>query len=465
VRARELVGYQGLEFFRESALVLVQLLPSSSELPIARRNRSRLLAQFPLALDQPSEGGAAFPEALNLVLQRGELGCQRSRLLLRSGPAHPWIPSGVLTIPATRLHRVEKPVHTRGQAVAADLFRPLREHDKKRSQIALGQPEHQHADLAADRRPPAATAVRPAPGDEPCASTAKPPAVQLPNSVVATPEYRAFLGLNDPTTAQAACVGRRQQRADDLVSRAGSFVGVTSKVSIPSENSFGVHSNNLLWPGNDLYALLAKSDWPSRLRPGNVYANATAPYEGALRAAIVGSEGNLQPADVLYYALKVTNGSYPLAVLTAHNLLKQVAFEGRDAIDTKAGPKLLPKVIAELQAATAVVAKLGSLRCTPAKSRDKIGPWYHEFAVLSAGALVSPGTAGLVVFGEHLGKAAKTALTKVRNTLPAVLKKELDEHGPADFFKGEGGFDAEKYALDNVAADAAETFTISKLSR
>jgi hypothetical protein len=34
-----------------------------------------------------------------------------------------------------------------------------------------------------------------------------------------------------------------------------------------------------------------------------------------------------------------------------------------------------------------------------------------------------------------------------------------------DFFKGEGGFDAEKYALDNVAADAAETYTISKLSR
>ena len=300
---------------------------------------------------------------------------------------------------------------------------------------------------------------------KPCASTAKPPAAQLPNSVVATPEYRAFLGLNDPTTAQAACVGRRQQRANDLVSRAGSFVGVTSKVSIPSENSFGVHSNNLLWPGNDLYTLLAKSDWPSRLRPGNVYANATAPYEGALRAAIVGSEGNLQPADVLYYALKVTNGSYPLAVLTAHNLLKQVAFEGRDAIDTKAGPKLVPKAIAELQAATAVVAKLGSLRCTPAKSRDKIGPWYHEFAVLSAGALVSPGTAGLVVFGEHLGKAAKTAVTKVRNTLPAVLKKELDKHGPADFFKGEGGFDGEKYALDNIAADAAETFTISKLSR
>jgi hypothetical protein len=299
---------------------------------------------------------------------------------------------------------------------------------------------------------------------QPC-TTATTPVVAT--KVSDLPEYAVFLGLNDAATAQAACVERRQQRADDLVSRAASFVGVSNKATIPGETSFGRHSINILWPGNDLYNLLGPSNEPAGLaRGGNVYARATASYQEPLRAAILGSEGNLQPADVLYYALKVTNGSYPLAVLTAHNLLKEVGIQGRDVVNSTYGTKgPAPSAIANLQQSAALVGKLASLRCTPGKSHDKIGPWYHEFAALSAGALVTPATARLVVYGEHLGKATTTAINQLRSKLPASVQQALKTYGPEAFFKGEGGFDSEKFALDKIAAGAAGTMAITKLSR
>ena len=145
---------------------------------------------------------------------------------------------------------------------------------------------------------------------------------------------------------------------------------------------------------------------------------------------------------MLKLALEVTHGSYPLAVLTAHNLLKDIAIEGRDAIYNSnhgAGPAVAPSLLADLQDAAHFVGKLQSLRADPASSRDKIGPWYHTFAVLTAGALAAPGAALAVVQAEHGGKTL-------------------------NFFSGEGGFNSEKYQLDRLTASIAKVKAIAHLS-
>jgi hypothetical protein len=51
-----------------------------------------------------------------------------------------------------------------------------------------------------------------------------------------------------------------------------------------------------------------------------------ASYESALADRMIESPGGLMPADVMRMALDVTGGDYPLATLTAHNLLKELKY-------------------------------------------------------------------------------------------------------------------------------------------
>jgi hypothetical protein len=264
-------------------------------------------------------------------------------------------------------------------------------------------------------------------------------------TIQTTPEYRAFLGLKDPVTKGWDKVLAR--RCKKLIDRADAYRGATSEASIPGETLIGRHSPTLLWsPPSDLYVLLALNDPPRELFPtGNVYARATPVYEQALQKKILASRGNLQPADVLFYALRVTNGSYPLAVLTAHNLLKNATMLGRRVIFEvddrperfKANPELY---LGRLRPGAQIAAKLANLRRYPLLKKDKLGPWYHAFAILSAGALVTPQAAHAVTSAEHLGKLVRV-------------------------FKGEGGFDDEKYRSDRCFADAAVDSRLRSLSR
>src|SRR5207237_807342 len=83
----ELVADERLELLREPALVLVELLPRSRELPVARGDLARLLAKRPLALDELRERGAARLEPRELLLQRVEVRreCIRGPLRHRAG--------------------------------------------------------------------------------------------------------------------------------------------------------------------------------------------------------------------------------------------------------------------------------------------------------------------------------------------------------------------------------------------
>lgn len=274
----------------------------------------------------------------------------------------------------------------------------------------------------------------------PAGAKPKPSGSTALRNIETLPEYRVFYGLDDPPIPPATWVGRLAQRATDLVSRARTFPGVTRDAVIPGEQRTGKHSPRILNKKSDLRVLLQNSDPPKELvAAGNVYAAATRAAEAQLRAAILASEGSLAPADVLYYALKATNGSYPLAVLTAHNLLKNVTVVGREAVaqsrkERKDAPKVYAKnqdrYEAELRDSAAVAAKLASLRRTPPGGADKMGPWYHVFAVLTAGAVENPLWAQAVVLGEHGGKLG-------------------------NLFRSEGGFNAEKFAIDQAFAAMA----------
>ena len=296
--------------------------------------------------------------------------------------------------------------------------------------------------------------------------TAAPKAVRLVDS----PEYRTFLGLDDrPTPGWET---RVRVRSAELRRRAAAFPGATAAAEIPGEGRFGKHSPNLLYPGNDLFTLLAL-DFPSGVLAarGNVYAGATRESQKQLEQAILASGGGLQPADVLELALRATNGSYPLAVLAAHNLLKDATKLGRAAIQDAARLKpgrSAPAIetynrrqaaeLAELRRWTPLVAKLTSLRKNPAARPDKVGPWYHAFAVLTAGALAGPKTAQLVVWAEHGAKRSKDVVKQLQRALP----KSVIGDG---FFKGESGFDPEKHRLDQSIAEVARSPQLARLSR
>lgn len=304
-----------------------------------------------------------------------------------------------------------------------------------------------------------ATGLSPAPAAGP-----KPPFSSTPERLTLgdlrrAPEYRAFLGLDDariPGSFEWAkvIVGR----CSDLVGRATGFAGVTSAVEIPGETSSGQHSASVFGV-SDFHDLLDSSLPPSDLK-GNVFVAATKRSELALRAAIDGSEGNLAPADVLYLALRLeeTKGSYPLAVLTTLNLLKEVAFQGREAVTVasrlvRAKPRsaaaiakeheLFERQLAILRSQNKVVSKLVSLRQNPLLGQDKMGPWYHAFTILTVGALYrSPIPKGnATAFWEHFRKAIGA------------------------FGTSEAPFNPEKATLDFCFAQATDSEGLSKLSR
>jgi hypothetical protein len=272
-----------------------------------------------------------------------------------------------------------------------------------------------------------------------------------PKRIEDTAEYKTFLGICDADTVPT----RRgwgpwiQARARDFIQRASSFPGASSEGMLEGEDSFGLHSARLVHvPPSDYFTIFGTDQLPQDLwRAGNVFALATAAvYEGALRKAIVSGKGGLYPADVVELALKVTKGSYPLAVLTAHNLFKNITKLGRDEIKrAQQAPREFRtspiRFLRPLREHNEVVEKLASLRWKPSADMDKMGPWYHIFAVMSGGALNwSAGSARELVDLEHGAKKI-------------------------NFFQGEGGHDVIKHQIDHCFAFAAGERPLAKLSR
>jgi hypothetical protein len=130
-------------------------------------------------------------------------------------------------------------------------------------------------------------------------------------------------------------------------------------------------------------------------------------FESALANRVATSPGALMPNDLLKMALDVTNGDYPLAMLTAHNLLKELTYANRapnggvsallgwaaddrgtddDAINAS-HPGYDVRSPAQVQA---LIGKLSNLRdANDPTQADKMGPWYHLYGVLFVGSVTT----------------------------------------------------------------------------
>jgi hypothetical protein len=117
----------------------------------------------------------------------------------------------------------------------------------------------------------------------------------------------------------------------------------------------------------------------------------------------------LDPADVLRHALDAAHGNYRLATLTAHNFLKEIAYVGREEIDSinKANKPVdrnkWPAVWIGISPDLGNVArKLRGLRDSTVP--DKMGAWYHFFVPLAGEAWGSVESAERMTAVEHAAR-------------------------------------------------------------
>ncbi|MBX7131866.1 MAG: hypothetical protein K1X67_04215 [Fimbriimonadaceae bacterium] len=188
--------------------------------------------------------------------------------------------------------------------------------------------------------------------------------------------------------------------------------------------------------GRSLGYCLPYSDQPSDL-PKNPWVAITKVRDGSgksleekLFERLRGSQ-NLTPPEVLSLALDVTGNDYPLATLTAHNLLKEVAYAQASMVigwDAKAGPTAKS---ARVVKPDQVLDHLINLR--PRGDRffsDKDGPWYHIYGIFFVGAVAPPGTDRLLAESENALRTLKFWATqdetkKAINTASAAMGSAL----------------------------------------
>jgi len=122
----------------------------------------------------------------------------------------------------------------------------------------------------------------------------------------------------------------------------------------------------------------------------NPYVRITAPYMDKLKQRILASPNRLTPADVMREALEVTGGNYRLATLTAHNLFKNITYQGRRRSGYDRGRISAGRTNVKFPSEYGNFAdKLVNLRPTPQTGvgrTDKMGIWYHSFVPMSIAA-------------------------------------------------------------------------------
>ena len=221
--------------------------------------------------------------------------------------------------------------------------------------------------------------------------------------------YRTFFGLDTPKYDTSEELTRRNEMCDALKSAIlDSYRAGELGTDDPTAGAGGTLQHSLAAPlakfmGTDLGESLKASDPPKDLASkGNYYARITEPAEAELQTAILASSGNLTPADVLRMALAPNRGNYVLATLTAANLLKNVAYLGRDDV-RKGFPQLPASENSPGDKPYNVVglaSKLSNLRGNPGE-HDLLGPWYHIFSILFVGSITSEAESETMTSGEH----------------------------------------------------------------
>jgi hypothetical protein len=271
-------------------------------------------------------------------------------------------------------------------------------------------------------------------------------------------EVRDFRGMDDRKISRGSWKSWIKLHAKTkLVETAISYKGIHNKVSIPGETLSDQRDGivrgylrnaplvSMVAGEGKFIQLLSGDDLPPDHRHDNPYAAMTAATEAPLQRKIKqASPHSLLPEDVLKLSLDVCDGSYPLAVMTGHSVLKTVTKRGRSVIErmfarARNGKwEKIPELAKKLKPYSDIARRLHNLRPGDDETGDKLGPWYHGFGLLSAGALSSPEGASIGARGEHMSKYL-------------------------GWFIGEGGYNAEKEYTDIVFSDA--TFPLRKYNR
>jgi len=271
------------------------------------------------------------------------------------------------------------------------------------------------------------------------------------------PEFRDFRGLDDQRVPVAKWPDFIDRCVADVVQTAIKYPGVHNRIEISGEQReigrlLGIEFVGGFLSGGDLAQLFSMDDLPEEHRHDNPYAAATRDTEAKLRQAMLAAQtDSLLPKNVMRMSLDASGGSYPLAVLTAHAVLKTAAKKGRhDGIRPmyirvpRSGQRWPKKVFGwnesrpKLYPHSEIAKRLRNLRPEGDTTGDKLGPWYHVFGVLSVGAMSSFTEANIGARGEHLLKYMKA-------------------------FGQEGGFNAVKKEID--LKFAAATLTLTRLNR
>jgi hypothetical protein len=275
-------------------------------------------------------------------------------------------------------------------------------------------------------------------------------------SILDTDEARNFLGTLDPLSAPSAWEDRLQHWANNAcqASLAARHQSMQADQTKPwSERSFSgekLKDRLLAYPGSQLFLLVATDLVPARSRT-NVYARVSQPYEGRLFNRIAASAPHsLEPEDIMRFALEITGNDYRLAVLTAHSVLKETTKLGREVVEIsersrKAYLRLktidpdrpstrrayqeyrtdFENAVRSLTQHNRIVRPLKSLRADPTRIPDKMGPWYHVFALYTLDAVGGGGQALTAYAAEHGGKYFRA-------------------------FQKEGGYEPEKKRIDEI---------------
>ena len=293
-------------------------------------------------------------------------------------------------------------------------------------------------------QPPTEPAPRPvvvtSPPNEPVADVSPTtPEADLRAALTGCPgAFDVYTAVRDAAARGALVVDPAQSALEPMWPRKDVLVGMLEKVASvedlvltsvatlifgPSPYDLGAGSGYV----NYLGSLLTEQGPPRHT--ANTYVQLTrdrqplvdgteqASYESALADRISASPGGLLPADVMRMAIDVTGGDYPLATLTAHNLLKELKYSstaqggtgkalvgwfadrrGSDADALGGGQKGY-----DLRPTAPLVAKLANLRPAddPLYAADPVGPWYHQFGVFFIGSVTSGDEASLSAWVEN----------------------------------------------------------------
>lgn len=260
--------------------------------------------------------------------------------------------------------------------------------------------------------------------------------LKTPERLKMAQDYRIFTGAADPAFERSEQTVRKLDMRDELARTVVEYPNLDTSDPTAGRGGAAQHAAATL-PSKVPFTDITVSDlgyWlRSKIPPHddahrNFYAGATRLSEQQLLQRIRQSDGQLTPADVMRMSLEISDGNYTMATLTAANLLKNVAYTGRDAIgkynDYYRGlganaPRMLEKqglALDMVQGITPdahgefivdVTSRLVNLRGEPQKTGDKLGPWYHVFSLMFLGSITSKEQAHAMMVGEHTTRQLK----------------------------------------------------------